>query len=178
MGEIMAETGILIAYFSHPGKNYAAVKIVDLPVGNTEVAAKKLAPITGGRLLRIEQAETYPHDYHELTGIAKKELNSGARPPLKSEIPDMAGVRYLLLGYPNWWGTLPMPVWTFQERAGTSGKKIAPFCTNEGSGMGRSEKDLRALCPRAEILSGLPLTGHKVAESDGALRAWAVGIFH
>ena len=174
----MAEKEILIAYFSHPGQNYADGKIVDLPVGNTEVAAKELAAITGARLVRIEQAQSYPEDYHELTEVAKKELKAGARPPLKNALPDMAEVSYLFLGYPNWWGTMPMPAWTFLEALDTSGKKIAPFCTNEGSGMGRSEKDLRTLCPLAEVLSGLPITGHKVADSDEALRAWAAGILH
>lgn len=169
----MAEPAILIAYFSHPGQNYVNGDIVDLAVGNTEVAAKKLAAITGGRLFRIEQAQTYPQDYHELTEVAKKELRAGARPALKSAPPDMAGVDLLLLGYPNWWGTMPMPVWSFLQALDTSGKKIAPFCTNEGSGMGRSEKDLRALCPGAVILPGLPLIGHKVAGSDEALRTWA-----
>lgn len=172
----MAEQEMLIAYFSHPGQNYVNGAIVDLPVGNTEVAAKKLAAIIGAKLVRIEQAQSSPHDYHELTEFAKKELRAGARPPLKNAVPTMAGVAYLFLGYPNWWGTMPMPVWTFLEALDTAGKKIAPFCTNEGSGMGRSEKDLRALCPQAEILAGLSIIGHKVADSDGALRAWAAGI--
>ena len=172
----MTETGILIAYFSHPGQNYVNGDIVDLAVGNTEVAAKKLAAIAGGRLFHIEQAETYPEDYHELTEVAKKELRAGARPPVKKPLPDMGEVTYLLLGYPNWWGTMPMTVWTFLESLDTSGKKIAPFCTNEGSGMGRSEKDLRALCPGAEVLPGLSITGHKVADADALLRAWAARI--
>ncbi|MBD5646411.1 MAG: flavodoxin [Desulfovibrio sp.] len=172
----MAETGILIAYFSHPGQNYVNGDIVELEVGNTEVAAKKLAAITGARLVRIEQAQNYPEDYHELTEVAKKELKAGARPPLKNALPDMIDVSYLFLGYPNWWGTMPMPVWTFLEAVDTAGIKIAPFCTNEGSGMGRSEKDLRALCPQAEICAGLPIIGHRVADSDAALRAWAAGI--
>lgn len=99
--EIMAENSLLIAYFSHPGQNYVNGNIVDLPIGNTEVVAKMLAAITGARLVRIEQAHTYPKDYHELTEIAKKELRAGARPPLKNALPDMAGVAYLFLGYPK-----------------------------------------------------------------------------
>lgn len=68
---------------------------------------------------------------------------------------------------------MPMPLWTFLEALPTAGKKIAPFCTNEGSGMGRSEKDLRKLCPEAEVLPGLAITGHKVNEADALLGAWA-----
>ncbi|WP_165077118.1 MULTISPECIES: flavodoxin [unclassified Desulfovibrio] len=169
----MAAPAVLIAYFSNAGQNYVDGKIVELPVGNTEVAAEKLSEITGARLVRIEQAQTYPGDYHELTEVAKKELRAGARPELKSAVPDMTGVDVLFLGYPNWWGTMPMPVWTFLDAIPTAGKAIAPFCTNEGSGMGRSEKDLSALCPAATIRAGLPIIGHKVHEAEALLRKWA-----
>lgn len=170
----MPEASLLIAYFSRPGQNYVNGGIVDLSVGNTEVAARKLAALTGAPPLRIEQAESYPPDCHELTEVARRELKSAARPALKTALPDAADLDVLLLGYPNRWGTMPIPVWTFLEALDLSGKKkIAPFRANEGSGMGRSEKDLRALCPGAEILPGLALTGHKAADADGPLRAWA-----
>lgn len=171
-----AQPALLIAYFSHAGQNYVNGEIVELAVGNTEVAAKKLSAITGAGLLRIEPAETYPEDYNRLTEVAKEELKADARPPLKTRPPDMAPVDCLLLGYPNWWGTMPMPVWTFLEALDTAGKKLAPFCTNEGSGMGRSKKDLRKVCPAAEILPGLPILGHKVGEADALLRKWVAGI--
>ena len=104
----MPGTSILIAYFSHAGQNYANGTIVNLPVGNTEMVARKLGEITGGELLRIEQREIYPEDYHRLTEIAKQELRENARPELKTPVPDMARHDLLLLGYPNWWGTMPM----------------------------------------------------------------------
>lgn len=168
----MSQPALLIAYFSHAGQNYVNGDIVNLPVGNTEVMAKKLQSLTAGDLLHIEQQETYPEDYHQLTEVAKQELRANARPALKTVIPDLANYQMLLLGYPNWWGTMPMPVWTFLEAIDTRAKKIAPFCTNEGSGMGRSEKDLRKLCPEAEILPGLPMIGHEVADADKALAKW------
>lgn len=172
----MSGTSILIAYFSHAGQNYANGTIVNLPVGNTEVVARKLGEITGGELLRIEQRKIYPEDYHKLTDVAKQELREGARPELKTSIPDMSRYDLLLLGYPNWWGTMPMAVWTFLETIDTRNKKIAPFCTNEGSGMGSSEKDLRNLCPEAEILRGLPIPGHEAARADAAIEKWARGL--
>lgn len=168
----MAGKRKLIAYFSHAGQNYARGQIVNLAVGNTEVIAQKLRELAGGELLRIEQKRTYPEDYHQLTEAAKKELREGARPELKNAIPDLDGYDCLILGYPNWWGTMPMAVWTFLEAIDTAGRIIAPFCTNEGSGMGRSEKDLRRLCPDAEILPGLPVIGHEVAQAGPALENW------
>ncbi len=168
----MSTPQILVAFFSHAGQNYVNGDIVELPVGNTEVLAKKLQNLTGSEILRIEQRETYPEDYHKLTEVAKQELRENARPALKNAIPDLGNYDWLLLGYPNWWGTMPMPVWTFLEAVDTRSKKIAPFCTNEGSGIGRSEKDLRKLCAEAEIQQGLSIIGHQVANSDLALERW------
>lgn len=163
---------ILISYFSHAGQNYVNGEIVNLPVGNTAIVAEKLKAMTGGELYHIEQRVKYPEDYHQLTEVAKKELRENARPELKEPVPDMGGCTRLFLGYPNWWGTMPMPVWTFLEGMNTGKLKIAPFCTNEGSGMGRSEKDLAKLCPDAEILHGLAIVGHQAANSDSLLRDW------
>lgn len=168
----MSEHSLLIAYFSHAGQNYVNGDIVDLPVGNTEIVAKKLHDLAGGQLLHIEQKEIYPADYHKLTEVAKQELREGARPELKNAIPDMANYDMLLLGYPNWWGTMPMAVWTFLDAIDVRNKKIAPFCTNEGSGMGRSEKDIKKLCPEAELLPCLSIPGHEARESDAALEKW------
>ena len=168
----MSQPRILIAYFSHRGQNYVNGEIVDLPMGNTEIVAKKLQNILACALLHIEQQEIYPEDYNKLTDVAKQELRDRVRPDLKTALPDMAGYDILLLGYPNWWGTMQMAVWTFLEGIDTHNKKIAPFCTNEGSGMGRSEKDLRKLCPGAEILPGLSIIGHEAASADLALEKW------
>ena len=163
---------MLIACFSHAGQNYVNGNIVNLPIGNTAIVAEKLKTLTGAELYHIEQRESYPEDYHQLTEAAKKELRENARPDLKEPVPDLTGCAMLFLGFPNWWGTMPMPVWTFIEGANVHGLKIAPFCTNEGSGMGRSEKDLAKLCPGAEILPGLPIIGHEAACSEDALKAW------
>ena len=38
----MANSKSLIAYFSRKGNNYVAGSIVNLPIGNTEVIAKKI----------------------------------------------------------------------------------------------------------------------------------------
>ena len=78
----------------------------------------------------------------------------------------------IVLGYPNYCGTIPMAVATFLEAFDFTGKKLLPYCTNEGSGMGRSEKDLRKLCPTAVIAPGLAITGSAAAQSQAALVGW------
>lgn len=162
----------LIAYFSRPGKNYVGGTIVDLPVGNTEVIAKMIQEITGGYLFRIEPVKAYPEDYTETTEVAKKELQAKARPKLTGRAENMDAYNLILLGYPNWWGTMPMPVFTFLEGQNLSGKTIAPFCTHEGSGTGHSITDIRKTCPGATVIEGLAIRGGDVRNAKYTVAAW------
>ena len=166
----------LIAYFSRKGNNHVNGEIVFLPVGNTEVAAKKLREMTGGDLFEIRRAEPYPEDYRACVQESVKELKEGARPPLADPLPDLSGYDRIYLGYPNWCGTMPMPVFTFLASCDLGGKEICPFCTNEGSGLGRSEEDLKAACPGARVLPGLALRGSEVAQADDAIKSWLASI--
>ena len=163
---------ILIAHFSRRGPNYVGGGIADLPVGNTEVAAGLAAELTGGELFRIEPVRQYPRDYQECTEQAQAELRAAARPELASRVADMARYDTIILGYPNWWGTMPMPVWTFLEAYDFSGKTILPLCTHEGSGLGRSEADIHALCPGAVVKKGLAVQGSAVQGAKNALERW------
>jgi flavodoxin len=165
----------LIAYYSRKGENYVGGGIIDLPVGNTEVAAEMVHAVTGGDLMQIETVDAYPRDYHETTEVARKELRHNARPGLR-DLPDNID-RYdvVLLGFPNWWGTPPMAVFSFLEAYDFAGKTVVPFCTHEGSGLGRSESDIRRACPGAQVLGGLAITGGSVRGSAGAIRRWIDG---
>jgi flavodoxin len=152
----------LIAYFSRPGNNYVGGSIVNLPVGNTEVVAKMIRQMTGGELFHIESVNAYPADYTETTEVAKKELQTKARPKLTHRVEDIASYDLIFLGYPNWWGTMPMPVFTFLEEYNLSKKTIAPFCTHEGSGLGHSVADIRKACPHSTVLDGIAIRGGDV----------------
>ena len=165
------KTNTLVAYFSHAGQNYANGKIVDLAKGNTELAAERIAAWTGGELFEIKALKDYPVIYNECTDVAKQELRANSRPELIETI-DVSGYDAIILGYPNWWGTMPMPVWTFLEGQRFVGKTLLPFCTHEGSGMGNSEHALKKLCPNATIRAGLPLHGSSVSSAGAAIRQW------
>ena len=168
----MSGTRILIAIFSRRGDNYVAGKVVNLPIGNTEVAAEFIKELTGAALFKIETVKDYPSDYYETTGVAKVEFQQDARPALKGSPGDLGDFGVVFLGYPNWWDTMPMAVGTFLESHDFSGKTILPFCTHEGSGMGHSERDIRRLCPRAKVLKGLPIKGSTVQKAEKAIAAW------
>ena len=162
----------LIAYFSRPGKNYVNGTIVDLPVGNTEVIATMIQKMITGDLFHIESVNAYPVDYAETTEVAKEELRTNARPALTRHVEDMASYDTVFLGYPNWWGTMPMPVYTFLEEYDFSKKTIAPFCTHEGSGLGRSVSDIRKACPQSTVLDGIAIRGGDVKNAKNDISGW------
>jgi flavodoxin len=72
----------------------------------------------------------------------------------------------IILGYPNWWGTMPMAVFTFLEQYDFTGKTIIPFCTHEGSGMGHSVGDIKQICPGVTVLEGTPIHGSTASQAD------------
>jgi len=162
----------LIAYFSREGNNYVNSRIVDLPVGNTEVAAKIVQRLTGGDLFKINPVKKYSTDYNTCTKEAQKELRENARPELTAYPDSIELYDTVFLGYPNYWGTCPMPVMTFLEKLDFSGKTILPFCTHEGSGMGRSESDIRRACPRAQVEDGLAIRGASVKDAGKEIERW------
>ena len=162
----------LIAYFSRRGDNYLGGGIAHLAVGNTEEVAKTIQKLVGGVLFAIETVVPYPTDYEEATEAAKQELKRKARPELARRVEDLAEYGVVYLGFPNWWGTMPMPVWSFLELHDLGGKTILPFCTHEGGGLGRSDKDIRKLCPHSQILPGLALKGGSVAHAESEVARW------
>lgn len=168
----MAAAKCLIAYFSRNGMNYVSGKIQNLQTGNTQVVAEKLAALTGGTLFQITPQTPYPASYDACARQVKAEKQAAARPMLIGPLPDISRFDTVLLGYPNFWNTMPMPVWTFLEALAFSGKTIAPFCTHEGSGLGLSERDIRGLCPQSDVRAGLAIRGASVRQSDAVLTKW------
>uniref|UniRef100_S0DGQ3 Putative flavodoxin family protein n=1 Tax=termite gut metagenome TaxID=433724 RepID=S0DGQ3_9ZZZZ len=162
----------LIAYFSRAGENYVCGALQNLSIGNTEVAAHMVQQAAGGDLFKIDPLAAYSADYSACIEEAKKDQKRGARPELKAYLPDIDGYDTVYLGYPNYWGTLPMAVFTFLERYDFSGKTIKPFCTHEGSGLGGSEADIKKLCPGATVEKGLAIVGCKVPGAEDAIKAW------
>ncbi len=65
---------ILVAYYSRTGENYFGGSYRKVEVGNTEKAANMVAKLTGGKLLRIEQAEPYSEHYQTCIAQAKQDL--------------------------------------------------------------------------------------------------------
>ncbi len=162
---------ILTAYFSHSGENYFSGKIINVKKGNTAIVAEKIARLTGCDLFEIKREKEYPVSYKDCVRESREELAADARPLLARNV-DVNGYDVVILGYPNWCGTMPMPVFTFLESADFSGKKIFPLCTNEGSGLAKSVSDVLRLCPDAQVMPGLSIKGSNADVCDDILRKW------
>jgi flavodoxin len=102
---------------------------------------------------------------------AKKEQAADYRPILGTKV-DMDLYDVIFIGYPNWWGTTPMAIFTFFEEYDFSGKTIIAFCTHEGSGLGRSVGDIKKLCPKSNVLDGLAIRGSRVNRAQNDLSVW------
>ena len=164
---------ILIAYYSRADENYVGGSLKYLSVGNTEVLAKKIAEKTGGELFKIEQETPYSAGYNDCIEEARRDQRTNARPKLKKDLASVADYDEIYLGYPNYWGTMPMAVFTFLEKFYWSDKRIIPFCTNEGSGLGSSVRDIKSICKGANVSDGLSIIGHETQDSAETIINWA-----
>ncbi len=166
------EKKVLVAFFSHTGENYAVGNITK---GNTHIIAEMIAEATSGRLFEIEPVKEYPNSYDACIDVAKKEKGRDERPAIKNDIA-VENYDIIFLGYPNWWGDMPMSVYTFIEKHRWAGKTVIPFCTHEGSGLSNTEKYIANACKGAEVEKGLAVKGataqNKQEQARMAVAQW------
>ncbi len=153
---------ILIAFFSHSG--------------NTREIARQIQEITGGDTFEIKAVQPYPKEYDAVVEQAKKELEANFRPQLAEKLKNAESYDVIFIGYPNWWGTMPMAVFTFLSENGFAGKTIVPFCTHEGSALGVSVRDIGKLCPKSTIAEGFAVYGGEVKNARGDVTEWLARI--
>ena len=175
---------ILIAYFSVPenvdisGVDAVAGASVVVrnseKMGNTEYVAKVIQQTVGGDLFRIETVEEYPLDHDPLVDQAAGEQDENKRPELLNHVENFEQYETIILGFPNWWADLPMPVYTFLEEYDFSGKTIIPFVTHGGSGFSGTVRTISDIQPQAEVSDNtLSLSRNAVAGSAEDVIAWA-----
>ncbi len=162
----------LIVFYSRADENYVSGMLKQLDIGNTEVAAGIIRELTDGELFKLEQVQAYSKDYNECIAEAQADQKRNARPELKRYPDTIEGYDTIYLGFPNYWGTMPMAVFTFLEHFDFDGKIIKPFCTHEGSGMGNSVNDIKRLCPGAKVEKGLAIRGSSVKNSKKDIENW------
>lgn len=149
---------ILVAYFSWSG--------------NTKAVAEEIHKQVGGDIVEIVPATPYSETYSVTVAKAKAEQASNARPAISTKIADFDKYDTIYLGYPNWWGSMPMPVATFIDTYKMSGKKVAPFFTNGGGGVQRCMRDFEARAQGAKFTDYLCLSGSIAKNSQGEITSW------
>lgn len=165
----------LIVYYSRADENYVSGQLKQLAMGNTEIAANMIVKMTGADLFKVEQTEPYAKAYNTCIAQAQQDQRQDARPALKALPDSLDGYDVIYLGYPNYWSTMPMAMFTFLEHFDFTGKVIRPFCTHEGSGLGNSVRDIQKLCPTAKIEKGLAIHGGSVNRAENDIKKWIEG---
>ena len=140
--------------------------------GNLAIMADYIKDVTGGDTFSILTAEYYPTNYRDSTNVAKEEQNNDTRPELSNHVENMEDYDIIFLGYPNWWGGLPMPVYTFLEEYDFAGKTIIPFASHEGSGLGNGPSEISEICPEAQVMDGFAARGTEVSSSKADIDKW------
>ena len=125
-------SNILVVYFSKAGEQYAVGNIQE---GNTAIIAKIIAHKLKADTFEIKVVnDNYPQTYNELIRYAQKEKRNKERPEIVDNDINIDKYDTIFIGYPNWWGDMPMPVYTFTENHDLKTKNVYYFCTHEGSG--------------------------------------------
>lgn len=153
-----AQGKVLIAYFSWSG--------------NTRGIAKEIQRQTGADILELEPAHPYSDDYNTVLMEAQADQHNGARPALLHRPESIDEYDVILLGYPNWWASIPMPVATFLEAYDFSGKTIVPFCSHGGGRFGQSITAIAKLAPDALLGEGLSIHYSGGASMASDVTAW------
>ena len=160
---------VLVVFFSHTGENYA---VGNIKKGNTHIVAEMIADKTGGTLFEIVPEKEYPKTYKGCVDIAKEEKESGARPAIKGDVT-VESYDVIFIGYPNWWGDMPMILYTFFDTYDFSGKTIIPFNTHGGSGFSNTINTIAELEPNATIYEdGFTVSRNNVQEAEPDILAW------
>lgn len=172
----------LVVYFSMPEtdtphnmtreEDNSTVVIDGKVLGNTQYVAQLIQEMTGGDIFRIVPQTPYPTDHRTLVDLAKKEQNENARPVIAESV-NLAAYDTIFLGYPNWWGDMPMILYTFLEQYDLSGKTIIPFCTHGGSGFSRTIQTIQGKQPNATVIrDGYALSRSRMERAQSGVAEW------
>lgn len=140
--------------------------------GNTETVANYIHEEIGGDIVKLETVQTYPEDYDELVDYAREERRDNTRPELETAIENIEQYDTIFLGYPNWWGDMPMPIYSFLDQYDLSNKTIAPFITHGGSGLSGTPANIANEEPDAVVTEGLAINGDDVDDCQDEVNEW------
>lgn len=172
----------LVVYFSMPEttdpnnmttEEDNSVVVIDGEVlGNTQYMAYVIQETVGADIFRIEPETPYPTDHEKLVDLAKEEQNDNAKPKIKDTIASFDTYENIFVGYPNWWGDMPMILYSFFDEYDFSGKTIIPFNTHGGSGFSSTISTIKELEPNAEVLDGKSISRNDIQDAEQEIIDW------
>lgn len=181
--EAGAQSSLLVAYFSY-AENAALPDDVDASAsasiqpwngaltGNTGVVADMIAQATGADLFSIRTVEQYPDTYDATLDQGQQEQSDGARPELATHLENLDSYDTIFLGFPNWWGDMPMAVYSFLDEVDLSGKTVIPFVTSGGSGFSNTISTIQQMEPQATVQEGLSISGSSATGAQQQVESW------
>lgn len=181
--EAGAQSSLLVAYFSY-AENAALPDDVDASAsasiqpwngaltGNTGVVADMIAQATGADLFSIRTVEQYPDTYDATIDQGQQEQSDGARPELATHLENLDSYDTIFLGFPNWWGDMPMAVYTFLDEVDLSGKTVIPFVTSGGSGFSNTISTIQEMEPQATVQVGLSIGASSATGAQQQVESW------
>lgn len=181
--EAAAQSNLLVAYFSY-AENAALPDDVDASAsasiqpwngaltGNTGVVADMIAQATGADLFSIRTVEQYPDTYDATLDQGQQEQSDGARPELATHLENLDSYDTIFLGFPNWWGDMPMAVYTFLDEVDLSGKTVIPFVTSGGSGFSNTISTIQEMEPQATVQEGLSIGASSATGAQQQVESW------
>lgn len=163
----------LVVYFSMPDNVDDSTVVIDgETLGNTQYMAYVIQETVGADIFRIEPETPYPTDHDKLVDLAKEEQNDNARPKIKDMIENFDTYENIFVGYPNWWGDMPMILYSFFDAYDFSGKTIIPFNTHGGSGFSDTISTIKELEPNAEVLDGKSIFRNDIQDAEQEIVDW------
>ena len=181
--EAGAQSSLLVVYFSY-AENAALPDDVDASAsasiqpwngaltGNTGVVADMIAQATGADLFSIRTVEQYPDTYDATIDQGQQEQSDGARPELATHLENLGSYDTIFLGFPNWWGDMPMAVYTFLDEVDLSGKTVIPFVTSGGSGFSNTISTIQQMEPQATVQEGLSIGASSATGAQQQVESW------
>lgn len=140
--------------------------------GNTENVAKSIQSQTDSDIFEIVPSTPYSDDYDTVVDLAQEEQRSNARPAISGSIESIEQYDVIYVGFPNWWGDMPMILYTFFDTYDLSGKTVALFCTSGGSGLSNTVNEVKGLEPNATVTDGLHIGSSSASNPDDAVSEW------
>lgn len=140
--------------------------------GNTENVAKSIQTQTAADIFEIVPETPYSDDYDTVIDFAQEEQRNNARPAISNSIENIEQYDVIYVGFPNWWGDMPMILYTFFDIYDLSGKTVALFCTSGGSGLSGTVNEVKSLEPNVTVTEGLHIGSGSSSNPDSAVNEW------